>query len=61
MRNRADVRLVKIDFKIKYQDQALCHKKYLIVTWEQFFKMKNVLTLNKPAYAGMCIIDLSKE
>ena len=56
--NATDIRLVsnKKDYLNAHQNQALCHKKKIC----NDLVAKVTLTLNKPAYAGMCILDLSK-
>ena len=38
----------------------MSQKKYLTMIQSQIHKNKVTLKLNKPAYVGMCILDLSK-
>ena len=65
IRIKIDVRLVSTKKKKKktiwngHQNQAACHKKYWTVI-VAVGKSKVTLTLNKPEYAGICILDLSK-
>ena len=59
LRNRVDVRLAnakgcqKLVSKPKFVSQKIFNKNLVAV-----FKNKEVLTLNKPAYARMCVLDL---
>ena len=62
IRKRVDVRLVtdekkllKITSKPTYVSSKIFNKNLVAV-----HKMKETLTLNRPAYVGMCILDLSK-
>ena len=59
---RADVRLVtskrrllKLTSKPSYVSSKIFYENLAVV-----HKVKEVLTLNRPAYVGMCILDLSK-
>ena len=62
LRKRADVRLVtnekkllKLTSKLTYVSSKIFNEKVVAV-----HKIKEALTLNRPAYVGMCILDLSK-
>ena len=62
LRKRVDVRLVTNEKKL---DKLTAKPTY--VSFEMFnenlmasHKVKEMLTLNRPAYVGMCILDLSK-
>ena len=48
-------RLLELDVKTK----LYVTEKYLSMIQTRYVKV-NILTLNKPAYVGMCILDLSK-
>ena len=57
LRNRIDVKLVSngkdnLTWTSKPSD---IHKEYLPIIWLQYAKV--TLTLNKPPYVGMCILD----
>ena len=56
--NATDIRLIsnKKDYLNAHQNQVICHQKKI----GNDLVAKVTLTLNKPAYAGMCILDLSK-
>ena len=62
LRNMIDVRiisiekkLVKMDITTKLYVAKIFHNDLIVIC-----KYKVRLTLNKPAYVGMCILDLSK-
>ena len=62
LRKRVDVRLVtnerkllKLTSKPTYVSSKIFNKNLVAV-----HKIKETLTLNKPAYVGMCILDISK-
>ena len=62
LRKRVDVRLVtnekkllKLTSKPTYVSSKIFHENLVAV-----HKIKETLTLNRPAYVGMCILDLSK-
>ena len=62
IRKRVDVRLVtskekllKLASKPTYVSSKIFNKNLVAV-----HKIKETLTLNRPAYIGMCILDLSK-
>ena len=62
LRKRADVRLVtdekkldKLTSKATYASYKIFNENLMAVR-----KIKEALTLNRPAYVGMCILDLSK-
>ena len=62
LRKRADVklitdekRLVKLTSKPTFMTSKIFNQKLVAV-----HKIKETLTLNRPAYVGMCILDLSK-
>ena len=62
LRKRVDVRLVtnekkllKLTSKPTYVSSKIFNENLVAV-----HKMKEALTLNRPAYVGMCILDLSK-
>ena len=62
LRKRVDVRLVtnekklnKLTAKPTYESSKIFNKNLMAV-----HKVKETLTLNRPAYVGMCILDLSK-
>ena len=62
LRKRVDVRLVtnekkldKLTSKPTYVSSKIFNENLMAV-----HKIKEMLTLNRPAYAGMCILDLSK-
>ena len=62
LRNRVDVRLVtenkkliKLASKPTYVSSKIFNENLVAV-----HKIKEPITLNKPAYVGMCILDLSK-
>ena len=65
LRNRIDVRQQKKKKKKKNKINYTSKPRYM---WEKIFdndlaaicKSKVILTLNKPAYVGICILDLSK-
>ena len=62
LRNKIDLRLVSNE---KYYFQLTSKPSYI---WQKIFgndlvpnrKSKDTLMLNKPAYVGICILDLSK-
>ena len=61
LRKREDVKLVtdekklmKLTLKPTFVTSKIFNEKLVAV-----YKMKEILTLNRPAYVGMCIIDLS--
>ena len=61
LRNKIDVKLVSNE-----KDYLKCTWKQSYITYKIFdnnlvviFKSKVVLNLNKPAYSGMCILELS--
>ena len=62
LRKRVDVRLVtdekkldKLTSKPTYVSSKIFNENLMAV-----HKIKETLTLNRPAYVGMCILDLSK-
>ena len=62
LRKRVDVKLVKDEKKLMkltskptFVTSTIFNKKLVAV-----HKIKETLTLNRPAYVGMCILDLSK-
>ena len=62
IRKRVDVRLVtdekkllKLTGKPTYVSSKIFNENLVAV-----HKIKEILTLNRPAYVGMCILDLSK-
>ena len=62
LRKRVDVRLVtnekkldKLTSKPTYVSSKIFNENLMAV-----HKVKETLTLNRPAYVGMCILDLSK-
>ena len=62
LHKRVDVRLVtnekkllKLTSKPTYVSSKIFHENLVAV-----HKIKETLTLNRPAYVGMCILDLSK-
>ena len=62
LRKRVDVRLVtnekkldKLTAKLTYVSSKIFNENLMAV-----HKVKETLTLNRPAYVGMCILDLSK-
>ena len=62
LRKRVNVKLVteykkldKLTSKPTYVNSKIFNKNLMAV-----HKIKEVLTLNRPAYVGMCILDLSK-
>ena len=62
LRNRVDVRLVinekkldKLTAKPTYLSSKIFNENFMAV-----HKVKETLTLNRPAYVGICILDLSK-
>jgi len=62
VRKRVDVKLVvddkqhiKLSSKPTYVSSKIFNKNLVAV-----HKIKKALTLNRPAYVGMCILDLSK-
>ena len=63
LRKRVDVRLVtnekkllKLTSKPAYVSSKIFNENLMAV-----HKIKEALTLNRPAYVGMCILDLSNE
>ena len=62
LRNRVDVRLVanSKDYQSLVSKTSFASRKILIKNLAQVYKIKDVLTLNKPAYADMDILDLTK-
>ena len=62
LRKRADVKLVtneeklmKLTSKPTFVTSKIFHEKLVVV-----HKSEETLTLNRPTYVGMCILDLSK-
>ena len=56
IRKRVDVRLETDEKKLlKYVSSKIFNENLVAV-----HKIKETLTLNRPAYVGMCILDLSK-
>ena len=62
LRNRVDVRLVvdekqllKLTSKPTYESSKIFNENLVAVQ-----KIKETFTLNRPAYVGMCILDMSK-
>ena len=64
LRNRINVKLGnnEKDYLIVHQNQAICLTKYLTITCSRYLtkKRKLALKINKHAYIGMCILELSK-
>ena len=62
LRNRVDVRLVanSKEYQSSVSKPSFASRKILIKNLAQVCKIKDVLTLNKPAYADMDILDLTK-
>ena len=64
LRNRIDVKLVSNEkdyLKWTYKPIYMSHQIFVIYSYLVVKrKSKVTLTLNKPAYIGMCILELSK-
>ena len=62
LRNRVDVRLVanSKDCQSLVSKPSFASRKILIKNLAQVYKIKDVLTHNKPAYADMDMLDLTK-
>ena len=64
LRNRIDVKLVSNEkdyLKWTYKPIYMSHQIFVIYSYLVVIrKSKVTLTLNKPAYIGMCILELSK-
>ena len=62
LRKRVDVKLVIIAKKLDKitSEQTYVSSKIFNENLMAVHKIKEVLTLNRPAYVGMCILDLSK-
>ena len=62
LHKRVDVRLVTNEKKLEKLTSKLTHisSKIFNENLMAVHKVKEMLTLNRPAYVGMCILDLSK-
>ena len=55
IRKRVDVRLPKLVSKPTYGNSKIFDEDLVVV-----HKLKETLTVDRPAYMGMCILDISK-
>ncbi|CAB4007320.1 Hypothetical predicted protein [Paramuricea clavata] len=62
VKKRVDVKLVRNESEMIKAVASPCFQSHRIMTGDMVAvkTMKEVLTLNKPCYAGMCVLDLSK-
>ena len=62
VRKRVDVKLVTTEADLIKVVSSPCFQSQRIMTEDMVAvkRMKEVLTLNKPCYVGMCVLDLSK-
>ena len=63
VRKRVDVKLVTTETEVLKATASPCFQSQRIMTGDLVAvkKMKEVMTLNKPCYVGMCVLELSKE
>lgn len=60
LRKRVDVQLVTDDKKLMVAKPTYVNRKLFTKDLEAVHKIKEVFTLDRQAYIGMCILDLSK-